>query len=59
MTLGRTRSNSFAGIAAGSAPAFIAAQLLVAELAIDTVRALDPSIAAVMAKVVVPHGHDA
>lgn len=40
VTLGRTLTNTFAGISPGSAPAFIAAQLLGAALAILVVRAL-------------------
>lgn len=55
VTIGRTLSNTFAGISPNSAPGFVAAQLLGAALAIATIRALYPSIAAVASKVVLPH----
>jgi glycerol uptake facilitator-like aquaporin len=55
VTLARTLSDTFAGISPGSAPAFIAAQLVGAGLAIVTVRALYPAIADVAARVVMPH----
>jgi arsenate reductase len=55
VTLGRTLSNTFAGISPGSAPGFIGAQLLGAALAIAAIRALYPSIAAVAARVMLPH----
>src|SRR5205814_3514614 len=54
VTMGRTLSNTFAGISPGSAPAFVAAQLLGAALAIATVRALYPAIADVASRVVLP-----
>jgi glycerol uptake facilitator-like aquaporin len=54
VTIGRTLSDTFAGISPGSAPAFIAAQLLGAGLALATVRALYPSIAEVAGDVVLP-----
>lgn len=55
VTIGRTLSDTFAGISPGSAPLFIAAQLLGAGLAIVTVRVLYPSIADVASRVVLPH----
>jgi glycerol uptake facilitator-like aquaporin len=55
VTIGRTLSDTFAGISPGSAPAFIAAQLLGAGLALATVRVLYPSIAEVATRVVLPH----
>ncbi len=55
VTIGRTLSDTFAGISPGSAPLFIAAQLLGASLALVTVRVLYPSIADVASRVVLPH----
>jgi arsenate reductase len=45
ITIGRTLSNTFAGIAPSSAPGFIAAQLIGGAAAIGTVRALYPEVA--------------
>jgi arsenate reductase len=55
VTLGRTLSDTFAGISPGSAPAFIAAQLLGAGLAVAAVKVLYPAIADAAARVVLPH----
>lgn len=54
VTAGRTLSDSFAGIAPGSAPAFVAMQLVGAAAGLALVRLLHPRVAA--AGVVVPHG---
>jgi arsenate reductase len=56
ITLGRTLSNTFAGIAPASAPGFIAAQLLGAGAALAVIRVLYPEITpAQAATAVVPH----
>jgi glycerol uptake facilitator-like aquaporin len=55
VTLARTLSNSFAGIEAGSVPAFVVAQLLGAALAVGLARLLYPTVAAVASAVVMPH----
>ena len=52
VTLGRTLSDTFSGIAPSSAPAFVLAQLVGAGLALLTVRYLYPDIEAVAAEVV-------
>jgi arsenate reductase len=54
VTVARVFSNTFAGIAPGSVPAFVAAQLLGCVLAVGVVRVLYPSISAVAGQVVVP-----
>ena len=56
VTAARTLSDTFAGIAPSSAPAFIAAQLAGAALAIVLVRFLYPDVAESAPDVVVPHG---
>jgi len=55
VTAARTLSNTFAGIAWRSAPAFVLAQLGGAVLAVVAVRVLYPSVADVAPAVVVPH----
>jgi arsenate reductase len=56
ITIGRIFSNTFAGIAPGSAPGFIVAQAIGGGLAILAIRALYPRLsAAAAADVVVPH----
>ena len=56
ITVGRMFSNTFAGIAPSSAPAFIGAQILGGALAIGVVRVLYPGITpAQAADVAVPH----
>lgn len=55
VTAARMFSNSFAGIRASSVPAFIAAQLIGAALAVAAIRVLYPGIAEVAADVLVPH----
>src|SRR6516162_7157257 len=56
ITIGRMFSATFAGIAPGSAPAFIAAQILGGILAIGVIKTLYPAItAAEAADIIVPH----
>ena len=55
VTAARTLSNTFAGIAWESAPAFVVAQLGGATLAVLMITALYPRVADVAAAVVVPH----
>jgi glycerol uptake facilitator-like aquaporin len=56
ITIGRMFSNTFAGIAPASAPAFIVAQIIGGALAVAVVRALYPRLtAAEAAEVIVPH----
>jgi glycerol uptake facilitator-like aquaporin len=58
ITIGRMFSNTFAGIAPSSAPAFIAAQVVGGILAIGLVRLLYPGMTpADAADVTVPHDH--
>jgi arsenate reductase len=59
ITIGRMFSATFAGIAPASAPAFIAAQLLGAALAVGIVRALYPGVTAEdAAQIVIPRQQD-
>jgi len=55
VTAARMITDTFAGIAPGSMPAFVAVQLLGAGVAVVAVRTLYPTIAGVAADVVVPH----
>jgi arsenate reductase len=55
VTIGRTISNTFAGIRPSSAPGFIGMQLLGGVLAVGVVRALYPHVAGSAADVVLPH----
>jgi glycerol uptake facilitator-like aquaporin len=56
ITIGRMFSDTFAGIAPASVPAFIAAQVIGGALAVLVIRALYPSVTpAEAASVVVPH----
>lgn len=55
VTLARTLSNTFAGIAPSSAPAFVAAQVVGGGLGLACVVALYPGIAAAADDVVLPH----
>jgi glycerol uptake facilitator-like aquaporin len=57
VTIGRIFSDTFAGIAPGSAPAFIAVQLVGLVVAVAVTRALYPDAGARADDVVVPHGH--
>ncbi len=52
VTVARTLSNTFAGIAPASVPAFLAAQLVGAAFALVTIRALYPDIADVAPQVI-------
>ena len=58
VTIGRVFSNTFAGIAPGSAPGFIAAQVVGAALAIAVVGWLYPGVADTADDVVVPHHNE-
>jgi glycerol uptake facilitator-like aquaporin len=59
ITVGRMFSDTFAGIAPSSAPAFIAAQVLGGALAVLVIRALYPRLtAADAADIIVPHHED-
>jgi len=58
VTLGRTITNTFAGIRPSSAPMFIAMQVVGGVLAVFIVRALYPNVAASAGDVVVPHHTD-
>jgi len=55
VTIGRMFSDTFAGIAPGSAPLFIAAQLLGAAVGLALVRFLFPDAAVAADRVVTPH----
>lgn len=57
VTVGRMFSDSFAGIAPGSAPGFIAAQVIGALVGLGLVVALYPGTALIADEVIVPH-HD-
>jgi arsenate reductase len=56
VTVSRMLSNTFAGIAPSSVPAFIVAQLVGAGLAVGAIRVLYPSVADVARDLIVPHG---
>jgi glycerol uptake facilitator-like aquaporin len=59
ITVGRMFSDTFAGIAPSSAPAFIAAQIVGAALAVAVVRALYPRLTpAEAADIIFPHHAD-
>jgi arsenate reductase len=58
VTIGRTITNTFAGIRPSSAPAFIAMQLIGGALAIVAISILYPHMAESAADVVVPHHPD-
>src|SRR5439155_17759315 len=55
VTVGRAFTDTFAGIAPSSVPAFVAFECVGAVLAVFLIRALYPDIAAVSKDVVVPH----
>ena len=59
VTIGRTITNTFAGIKPSSAPAFIAAQVVGAALAVGAIKVLYPDIARSAADVIVPHHAEA
>jgi len=56
VTIARMFSDTFAGIAPGSAPAFIAAQLVATGVAVALVRFIYPDIGDVADRVIMPHG---
>jgi glycerol uptake facilitator-like aquaporin len=56
VTLARTLSNTFAGIAPSSAPGFIGAQLVGGAVGLACVVALYPGVSDVAEEVVLPHG---
>ena len=59
ITVGRMLSNTFAGIAPASAPAFVAAQIVGAGLAFAVLRTLYPGVTpAEAADIIVPHLRD-
>jgi glycerol uptake facilitator-like aquaporin len=58
VTLARTLSNSFAGIAPASAPAFIGAQLVGAGVAVACIVAIYPGISEVAAGTLMPHAEE-
>ena len=55
VTIGRAFTNTFAGIKPTSVPAFVAAQLVGAVIAVALIRALYPDIADAADDVVIPH----
>ena len=55
VTIGRMFSDTFAGIAPGSAPGFIAAQIVGALIGLALIAALYPDAAATADDVVIPH----
>jgi glycerol uptake facilitator-like aquaporin len=55
VTIGRIFCDTFAGIAPGSAPGFIAAQILGALLGLGLIAVLYPQVARITDDVVVPH----
>jgi arsenate reductase (thioredoxin) len=59
VTVGRTLSDTFAGIAPASAPGFIVAQVVGVGVGVGVVRAIYPDIEDVADRVVLPHGTDA
>ena len=56
VTIARTITDTFAGIAPGSVPLFIVAQLVAGLLAVLLIRTLYPTIGQVADDVVLPHG---
>ncbi len=58
VTIGRTISDTFAGIRPSSAPAFVAMQLIGGLLAVGAIRVLYPHVADSAADVVLPHHPD-
>jgi arsenate reductase len=55
VTIGRTITNTFAGIRPSSAPTFIVMQLVGGALAVGAIRVLFPDVAASAGDVVLPH----
>ena len=58
ITVGRMFSNTFAGIAPGSAPGYIAAQLVGGAVAVGVIRTLYPDVRTAAADVIVPFGSE-
>lgn len=58
VTIGRSLTDSFAGIEPASVPVFVVFQLVGAAVAVVVVRVLYPSMADVAADVIVPHSGD-
>ena len=58
VTVARSLTDTFAGIAPSSVPAFVVAQLIGGVLALLIVRVLYPTVAATAADVVVPHSQE-
>lgn len=58
VTIGRTISNTFAGIRPASAPMFVAMQLIGGALAVAAVRVLYPDMADSAGDIVIPHQPD-
>lgn len=58
VTIGRSFTDTFAGIEPASVPAFLACQLVGAALAVALVRTIYPDIAVVADDVVIPHTED-
>lgn len=59
VTVARTLTDTFTGIAPSSAPAFVAFQLVGAAVALAVVRVLYPDVGEMAEDVVVPHGDEA
>jgi glycerol uptake facilitator-like aquaporin len=55
VTVGRAFSDTFAGIAPGSVPGFVVAQLVGGAIGVALVRALYPDVGTVADRVIVPH----
>jgi len=55
VTVGRALSDTFAGIAPGSVPGFVVAQLVGGAIGVALVRALYPDVGTVADRVIVPH----
>jgi arsenate reductase len=58
VTTARMLSNTFAGIAPSSAPAFVGFEVVGAALAVGVVRVLYPSVAEIARDLIVPHSQD-
>jgi arsenate reductase len=59
VTVGRTFSDTFAGIEPSSVPAFVVAQIVGAATAVIVIRILHPRIGEVADAVILPHADDA
>jgi arsenate reductase len=56
VTMARTLSDTFAGIAPASAPAFVAAEIAATLLAVGVIRVLFPTVTEYADEIVMPHG---